>query len=72
MSESHQNAQIKTSVEPERTCSQGCNGCDDCTDFDHDDTGTDYLPPCPRCHGDGRDKYTDYLLPCPLCLGDAL
>lgn len=52
----------------ERTCSQGCAGCDDC--IDDDDTDADCLQPCPRCNGDGRDPLTDYLLPCPLCLGD--
>lgn len=32
--------------EPERTCEQGCNGCDECTDYD------DSLdePECQRCH----------------------
>lgn len=52
---------------PERTCEQGCNGCDDCTDYDYDD-----LLECPRCHGDGRDPWNDYLLPCPACQGEQL
>ena len=54
--------------EPERTCEQGCNGCDECTDYDdsYDE------PECQRCHGDGMDPWNDYLLPCPLCLGDKL
>ena len=54
--------------EPERTCEQGCNGCDECTDYDdsHDE------PECQRCHGDGMDPWNDYLLTCPLCLGDKL
>lgn len=41
----------------------GCNGCDECTDFDEDDST------CPRCEGDGMDKLNDYLLPCPECGG---
>jgi DnaJ-class molecular chaperone len=48
---------------PERTCEQGCNGCEDCTDYD-DDTE------CERCRGDGRDPWNDYLLPCPACQGE--
>lgn len=50
---------------PERdhACEQGCNGCDDCTDYDD-------LLECPRCHGDGRDPWIDYLLPCPACQGE--
>lgn len=50
--------------EPERarTCEQGCNGCDDCTDYEGDDE-------CARCHGDGMDPWNDYLLPCPECGG---
>lgn len=51
-----------------RTCEQGCNGCDECTDFDD----SNEEPACPRCHGDGMDPWNDYLLPCPLCLGDKL
>jgi hypothetical protein len=47
----------------ERTCEQGCNGCDDCTDYDDGD----YV--CPCCDGDGRDPMTDYVLECPLCGG---
>ena len=47
---------------PERTCEQGCNGCDDCTDYDHEDEAE-----CNRCHGDGMDPWNDYLLPCPAC-----
>ena len=45
-------------------CEQGCNGCDECTNYDDDQE-----PECPRCHDDGRDPWTDYLLPCPLCQG---
>ena len=48
----------------EHTCEQGCNGCDQCTDYEDEDTE------CPRCHGDGRDPWNDYLLPCPLCQGE--
>jgi hypothetical protein len=48
----------------ERTCEQGCNGCDECIDDDYDE------PECPRCHGDGRDPWSDYLLPCPVCQGE--
>lgn len=47
----------------ERTCEQGCNGCDECTDYDDDCE-------CERCHGDGMDPWNDYLLPCPLCQGE--
>jgi len=39
---------------PERTCEQGCNGCDDCTDYDEADSRCD-LPPfgwrCTRAKG---------------------
>lgn len=45
----------------ERTCEQGCNGCDECTDYDGE---------CERCRGDGMDPWNDYLLPCPLCQGE--
>lgn len=48
----------------ERTCEQGCNGCDECTDYEVDDME------CERCHGDGMDPLSDYLLPCPLCQGE--
>jgi hypothetical protein len=47
----------------ERTCEQGCNGRDDCTDYDQ------YDAECDRCHGDGRDPWNDYMLPCHLCGG---
>jgi hypothetical protein len=47
----------------ERDCEHGCNGCDECTDYDIE-------PECERCHGDGRDPWNDYLLPCPLCQGN--
>lgn len=46
-------------------CEQGCNGCDECTDYEDDDGAE-----CARCHGDGRDPWNDYLLPCPLCQGE--
>jgi uncharacterized paraquat-inducible protein A len=52
----------------DRTCEQGCNGCDECTDYEDDDQVDDAV--CPRCLGDGMDPWNDYLLPCPLCLGD--
>lgn len=48
-------------------CENGCNGCDECTDFDGED---DFDEECPRCHGDGRDPWSDYLLPCPACQGE--
>jgi hypothetical protein len=48
-----------------RTCDDGCNGCDECTDYIEDDAES-----CRRCHGDGRDPWNDYLLPCPLCQGE--
>lgn len=47
----------------ERTCEQGCNGCDECIDWDDE-------PECERCHDDGRDPWNDYLLPCPVCQGE--
>lgn len=48
-------------------CEQGCNGCDECVNYDdYFDEDTE----CERCHGDGMDPWNDYLLPCPLCLGD--
>jgi len=46
-------------------CEQGCNGCDECTDYEDDDGAE-----CARCHGDGRDPWNDYGLPCPLCQGE--
>lgn len=51
-------------LETERAdaCGQGCNGCDECTDYD------DWV--CDRCHGDGADPWTDYLLPCQACQGE--
>ena len=51
---------------PERAagCTQGCNGCDDCTDYD-DRPGDE----CLHCRGDGMDPDCDYLLPCPDCGG---
>ena len=52
----------------DRTCEQGCNGCDECTDYEDDGQVDDAV--CPRCLGDGMDPWNDYLLPCPLCLGD--
>lgn len=53
----------------ERTCDQGCNGCDECVDYRVDDDSHEE-PECPRCHGDGRDPWNDYLLPCPICQGE--
>ena len=47
-----------------RSCSDGCNGCDDCTDYDTDE------PECSRCHGDGMDPQCDWLMPCPQCQGE--
>lgn len=47
-----------------RTCEQGCNGCDECTDYDDE---PDDL--CLHCRGDGMDPDCDYLLPCPDCGG---
>lgn len=52
----------------ERTCEDGCNGCDECTDDGYDDPEDFGL--CPRCHDDGRDPWNDYLLPCPVCQGE--
>ena len=53
-------------LEPARAdgCAQGCNGCDDRTDYEDDDAW------CDRCNNDGRDPWTDYLLPCPACQGE--
>jgi hypothetical protein len=48
-----------------RTCEQGCNGCDECTDYEDD--LSDWV--CDICHGDGMDPFTDYLLPCQ-CQGE--
>ena len=53
----------RKTMDYERTCEQGCNGCDECTDYEADDME------CERCHGDGMDPLNDYLLPCPLCQG---
>lgn len=51
---------------PERdhACEQGCNGCDDCTDYDDEPEDQ-----CLHCRGDGMDPDCDYLLPCPDCGG---
>lgn len=49
---------------PQRTCEQGCNGCEECTDYGDD------LMECERCHGDGMDPWADYMLPCPVCQGE--
>lgn len=57
---------VRPVTERSRTCEQGCNGCDECTDYDYDE-----LLACPRCHGDGMDPWNDYLLPCPECSGRA-
>ena len=50
--------------ERETACGHGCNGCEDCTDYEDDEAV------CERCHGDGADPWTDYLLPCPACQGE--
>lgn len=56
---------VGRSVEPRaRACEQGCNGCDDCTDYE-DEPGDQ----CLHCRGDGMDPDCDYLLPCPDCGG---
>lgn len=47
-----------------RSCEQGCNGCDECTDYEDE-------AECSRCHGDGMDPWNDYMLPCPTCGGRA-
>ncbi len=49
-------------------CENGCNGCDECTDYEGDDAEAE----CSRCRGDGRDPYCDYLLPCPQCQGEQM
>lgn len=53
-------------LEPERdrACDAGCNGCDECTEYD-DEPGDQ----CLHCCGDGMDPDCDYLLPCPDCQG---
>ena len=53
-----------TEPTPTRTCDDGCNGCDDCTDYEDD------VIVCERCHGDGTDPMCDGLLPCPECQGE--
>lgn len=30
----------------------------------------DEEPPCPNCHGDGRDPWNDYCTPCESCGGE--
>ena len=50
--------------ETQRTCAQGCNGCDECTDYEDEPDDQ-----CLHCHGDGMDPDCDYLLPCPDCGG---
>jgi len=47
-----------------RTCEQGCNGCDDCTDYE-DDLDQE----CTYCRGLGTDPYMDHLMTCPYCDG---
>lgn len=51
-----------------RSCDLGCNGCDDCTDYDDDP----YHPErdCDYCAGTGGDPWNDYILECPMCLGE--
>lgn len=49
-----------------RTCEDGCNGCEECTDYEDDDVW------CERCNNDGRDPWNDYLLPCPACQGEQI
>ena len=46
-------------------CENGCNGCDDCTDYDYGEPDDD----CTYCRGDGRDRYSDYMMVCPMCDG---
>lgn len=60
--ELHGVRQLMRQPQPERTCEQGCAGCDDCTDFEDDGE-------CPRCKGDGMDPWNDYLFACPECGG---
>ena len=47
-----------------RTCEQGCNGCDECTDYEYDPDQE-----CTYCRGLGTDRYADNLLTCPYCDG---
>ncbi len=53
-------------TQPDRTCAQGCNGCDDCIDDDGQDDATQ----CPNCKGAETDPGCDHLLPCPVCQGE--
>ncbi len=54
--------------EPERTCEQGCNGCEDCTDYEDD--GAERDTTCKHCHGTGGDPWNDGILPCEHCDGE--
>ncbi len=58
----------KQSTQSDRTCEQGCAGCEDCID----DDGQDDDRRCQRCDGDGADPLSDFALPCPLCLGEGV
>lgn len=50
-----------------RACEQGCNGCDDCTDYDD---GPERDTTCKHCHGTGGDPWNDGILPCEHCDGE--
>lgn len=55
--------------ERDRTCAQGCNGCDDCTDY-WDDDGPERDLTCTHCSGTGGDLWNDGITPCEHCDGE--
>jgi hypothetical protein len=60
-------------LEPERArpCSQGCNGCDYCTDYeDDDDPWNQPAATCRHCSGTGGDPWNGGITPCEHCDGE--
>lgn len=55
--------------ESERTCEQGCNGCDECTDYD-DDPFNQPASMCEYCSGTGGNPLDDGIMPCTHCDGE--
>lgn len=54
--------------ERDRVCAQGCNGCDECTDYDEDESPRDLT--CTHCSGTGGDPWNDGITPCEFCDGE--
>ncbi len=56
--------------ERDRACEQGCNGCDDCTDYEDDDPWNEPAATCKHCRGTGGDPWNDGITPCEHCDGE--